>query len=152
MSGWISVDDRMPEMTCDLIWVESEWVLTYGAQGPQLARLRRLDDEPSMQPEWIIRGPDGWTCEGVTHWQPITPPQVAANTSILTGGDGCGKPVPPSAPVGVEGLVAKWRNEIKSLNIHPAGLAARRVCAGELERALEVAALAAQPGGSDNGR
>lgn len=43
---------------------------------------------------------------------------------------------PPSAPVGVEGLVVKWKKESESLDIHPAGLAARRVCAIELEQAL----------------
>lgn len=50
---------------------------------------------------------------------------------------------PPSAPVGVEGLVAKWRNDSESLNIHPAGRAARRVCACDLEHALEAAQPAA---------
>ena len=50
---------------------------------------------------------------------------------------------PPIAPVGVEGLPAKWRNESKSLNIHPAGLAARRVCACDLEHALEAVQPAA---------
>ena len=42
MSSWIKVDDRLPEMTYDVFWWVSDWVLTYGAEGPQIARLRRL--------------------------------------------------------------------------------------------------------------
>ena len=37
---------------------------------------------------------------------------------------------------GVRGLVAKWRRESEKMQLHPAGLAARRVCAVELESAL----------------
>jgi hypothetical protein len=76
MSEWISVADRLPEMAYELWCWESEWVLTYGAEGPQVARLRRHDDAdaPAEEPEWVIRGPDGFLCEGVTHWLPITAP------------------------------------------------------------------------------
>lgn len=43
---------------------------------------------------------------------------------------------PPASREGVRRLVAKWRRESEKMQLHPAGLAARRVCAVELESAL----------------
>lgn len=47
-------------------------------------------------------------------------------------------PPPSNSLTRVEGLVEKWEKESLSPVFHPAGRGARRVLAGELERALEA--------------